>query len=70
MILDQTGWHTTQKLPQLANITLLALPEGSAELNPGEQVWQQLRERSLANRCYDSYATTTSRSCIISLRCR
>jgi transposase len=23
-------------------------------LNPAEQVWQQLRDRDLANRCYDS----------------
>jgi transposase len=55
VILDQAGWYTTPKLPQLANITLLPLPAGSPELNPAEQVWQQLRERSLANRCYASY---------------
>ena len=26
---------------------------GSTELNPADQVWQLLRDRSLANRCYD-----------------
>jgi transposase len=55
LILDQAGWHTTPKLPQFANITLLPLPAGSPELNPAEQIWQQLRDRSLANRWYDSY---------------
>ena len=58
LILDQAGWHTTLKLPQLPNLSLLTLPAGSPELNPAEQVWQQLRDRSLANRCM----TVTTRS--------
>lgn len=61
LILDQAGWHTTPKLPQLANNTLL--PAGSPELNPAEQVWQQLRERSLANRCYGSYDDIVNACC-------
>ena len=48
LILDQAGWHTTLKLPQLLNLSLLMLPAGSPELNPAEQVWQQLRDRSLS----------------------
>ena len=63
LILDQAGWHTTPKLPQFANITLLSLPAGSPELNPTEQVWQQLRDRSLANRCYDSYEQIIEACC-------
>jgi transposase len=55
LVLDQAGWHTTKKLPRFPNVSLLLLPPGSPELNPAEQVWQQLRDRSLANRCYDSY---------------
>jgi transposase len=55
VLLDRAGWHTTTKLPRLPNLTLLPLPTSSPELNPTEQVWQQLRDRSLANRCYDSY---------------
>jgi transposase len=33
----------------------LSLPAESLELNPADQVWQQLRDPGLANRCYDSY---------------
>jgi transposase len=51
MVLDQAGWDTTQKPPQFPNMSLLPLPAGSPELNPTEQVWQQLRDCSLANRC-------------------
>jgi transposase len=42
------------KLPQLPNLSLLMLPAGSPELNRAEQVWQQLRDRSPADRCYDN----------------
>jgi transposase len=63
LILDQAGWHTTLKLPQLPNLSLLTLPAGSPELNPAEQVWQQLRDRSLANRCYDNYEQIIDACC-------
>jgi len=63
LVLDQAGWHTTPKLPQLPNVSLLSLPAGSPELNPAEQVWQQLRDRSLANRCYDSYEHIVDACC-------
>jgi hypothetical protein len=61
--ISQAGWHTTPKLPQFPNIMLLPLPAGSPELNPTEQVWQQLRDRSLANRCYDSYEQIVEACC-------
>ena len=63
LILDQAGWHTTMKLPQSPNLSLLMLPAGSPELNPAEQVWQQLRVSSLANRCYDSYEQIVDTCC-------
>lgn len=52
IVLDQAGWHTTKKLKNFKNITLIPLPAASPELNPTEQVWQQLRKNNLANRCY------------------
>lgn len=63
LVLDRAGWHTTNKLPHFANVSLLPLPAGSPELNPAEQVWQQLRERSLANRCFDNYEQIVDACC-------
>ncbi|MFZ3141286.1 MAG: transposase [Polaromonas sp.] len=63
LVLDRAGWHTTAKLPQFSNLSLLPLPAGSPELNPAEQVWQQLRDRHLANRCYDSYEQIVDACC-------
>jgi len=55
VIMDQAGWHKSKDLIQLSNVTPVFLPPCSPELNPVEQVWQQLRNRSLANRCYKGY---------------
>ena len=55
MTLDGTGWHTAgdkRKVPD--NISLLALPPYSPELNPVENIWQYLRQNHLANRVFDT----------------
>ena len=44
LLLDQAGWHTTDKLEIPANITLVPLPPRSPELNPVANIWQYLRE--------------------------
>ena len=54
VILDQAGWHTTDKLNLPANITLLPLPPRSPELNPVENVWQYMRENWLSNLVFAS----------------
>lgn len=63
LLLDRAGWHTTPKLPQWHNLSLLPLPTGSPELNSAEQVWQQLRDRHLANRCYEDYEQIVDACC-------
>ena len=55
IVLDRAAWHTTKRLKKFKNISLLPLPPASPELNPVEQVWQMLRDKHLANRCYDDY---------------
>ena len=47
LLLDQAGWHVTPKLKVPANITLLALPPRSPELNTMENVWQFVRDNWL-----------------------
>ena len=55
LVLDQAGWHTTDKLHKPANITFLPLPPRSPELNPAENVWQYLRQRWLSNHIFNDY---------------
>lgn len=63
LVIDRAGWHTTTKLSVPGNISLLRLPPYSPELNPMEQVWQQLRQGWLANRCYADYEAIVDASC-------
>jgi transposase len=55
IILDQAGWHTTQKLSIPDNITLLPLPPRAPELNPVENIWQFIRDNWLSNRVFKTY---------------
>ena len=55
LVSDQAGWHKTPKLKIPKNISLLFLPPYSPELNPIEQLWSQLKQGWLANRCFKNY---------------
>jgi transposase len=56
LLLDQAGWHGSRDLAVPDNITLMALPPRSPELNPVENVWQFMRDNWLSNRVFSSYA--------------
>lgn len=55
LLMDRASWHTTEALLIPTNLSLLPLPAYSPELNPVEQIWQQLRRRNLSNRCFTDY---------------
>ena len=63
LILDQAGWHTTDKLAIPPNITLLPLPPRAPELNPVENIWQFIRGNWLNNRIFDSYEDIVTHCC-------
>ena len=54
MLVDQAGWHVSQKLTVPENLRLIKLPPRSPELNPAEHIWEELREKNFANKaCRD-----------------
>jgi transposase len=55
LILDQAGWHLSDKLVVPPNITLVALPPKCPELNPIENVWQFMRQNWLSNRIFNAH---------------
>jgi len=63
LILDGAGWHSARHLVVPPNITLMALPPYSPELNPIENVWQFLRQNRLANRVFDNYDAIVDACC-------
>jgi putative transposase len=63
VVLDQAGWHTTDKLRVPENLSLLPLPPKSPELNPVENIWQFLRQNKLSNRIFGDYEAIVTAAC-------
>jgi len=63
VVLDCAAWHVTGKLVLPSNVSLLPLPPYAPELNPVEQVWQQLRKIKLSNIAYESYGSILDSAC-------
>jgi transposase len=54
MIMDGAGWHKAKDLVIPDRIEIQLLPPYCPDLNPEEQVWDELREKNFANRVFDS----------------
>lgn len=54
VLMDQAGWHKAiaKRLPP--NLEIAFLPAYCPDCNPQEQVWDELREKALGNRVFDS----------------
>jgi transposase len=63
MQVDQAGWHWSKDLKIPENIRLIAQPAYSPELNPIEHVWEELREKHLANRALASLDEVIDKVC-------
>ena len=63
VLMDQAGWHTSDKLDLPANISVLLLPPKSPELNPTENTWQFLRDNWLSNRVFKSAEDIVDHCC-------
>ncbi len=63
IVMDKAGWHLSKSLNIPSNISLMSLPPYSPELNPMEQVFQQLRKLKLSNACYGIYNEINQACC-------
>ncbi len=63
LLLDRAGWHTTAKLNQPPNMTLVFLPSRDPELNPQENIWQYMRANWLSNRVFDGCDGIVNAAC-------
>lgn len=55
VLMDRASWHTTEALNVPENLYLFPLPPYSPELNPMEQVWQNLKQDNLTNKAFKDY---------------
>ena len=63
LLMDQAGWHLTPKLELPTNISIVAIPSKSPELNPQENVWQFMRDNWLSNRIFESHDQIVALCC-------
>ena len=63
LLVDQAGWHISDKLAVPANISIVLLPPKSPELNPTENVWQFMRDNWLSNRVFNSGEDIVDQCC-------
>lgn len=63
LLMDQAGWHTSDKLDLPANISIVLLPPKSPELNPVENTWQFMRDNWLSNRVFKSAEDIVDHCC-------
>ena len=52
MVVDGAGWHRSKSLAVPDNMRLMVLPPYSPELNPVENVWEEIREKFFHNRVF------------------
>lgn len=62
MILDGASSHKSKDLVIPENVSLILLPPYSPELNPAEQIWNQLRRNYFANCVFDSLDAATEQA--------
>jgi transposase len=54
MFMDRAGWHNSKSLRIPINMKLAFLPPYSPELNPQEQIWDELREKYFGNKLFEN----------------
>ena len=63
MLVDGAGWHRSNELEVPDNIHLIFQPPYSPELNPVEHIWDEIREKYLFNKIFDSIDKTMDKVC-------
>ena len=63
VVVDKAAWHTARGLEIPDNLSLLFLPPYSPELNPQENIWQDLRQTFLSNRVFEGYDAIVDACC-------
>jgi transposase len=60
---DGAGWHKSNDLKIPANIHFIMQPPYSPEVNPTEHLWEEIREKYLCNKIFESLDDTMTIVC-------
>ena len=59
MVVDGASSHRSKELEIPKNVSFIRLPPYSPELNPAEQIWNNIRREYFANRVFDTLDAAT-----------
>jgi len=60
---DRASWHTSKTLLLPHNIEPFFIPPATPEMNPMEQIWEELKEKHFANRFFKTLDKATDQLC-------
>ena len=63
LVCDGARWHESKNLIIPSNIQLLHIPPYTPEMNPIEQIWEELREKGFRNEVFSSLNQVVDRLC-------
>ena len=63
LVMDNAGWHHSKALEMPENIKPCALLPYTPELNPIEQIWEDLREKNFCNEVFITLSKVVDRLC-------
>ena len=63
LVCDGARWHDSKSLKIPDNIQLLHIPPYTPEMNPIEQIWEELREKGFRNEVFSSLNQVVDRLC-------
>jgi putative transposase len=63
LICDNAVWHKSKGLSVPNNIEIMHIPPYTPEMNPIEQIWDEIREKHFANHTFDSLLQATDQLC-------
>ena len=62
MVVDGASSHRSKELEIPKNVSFIRLPPYSPELNPAEQIWNNIRREYFANRVFDTLDAATAQA--------
>ena len=65
LVCDGASWHTSKGLAIPDNIEILHIPPYTPEMNPIEQIWEELREKGFRNEAFPSLSKVVDKLCSV-----
>lgn len=63
LVCDGARWHKSNSLKIPENIELAFIPPYTPEMNPIEQIWEEVREKGFRNESFQTLAKVVDRLC-------